>query len=355
MQKRFAGGLIAAICLSACGTDNADSGNDVDATASAPEAAGVVNIYTSRHYDTDLALYDDFTAQTGIKVNRIEAGADELIARIRSEGEFSPADLLITVDAGRLWRAEQAEIFEPVNSDVLNSRIPANLRHPDGLWFGLSTRARVIIYNKESGLPDNLRNYEDLASPDFADSVCIRSSSNIYNISLMASLISHMGVEAAEEWGRGVVSNFAREPQSNDVGHIRSVSSGECALAVVNSYYIARLVASTNESDKAMIDRVGVLFPNQDTTGTHVNISGAGLVKTAPNRENAIRFLEYLTSESAQNYFANGNFEYPVVEGVASSEALRSFGEFQPDRLNASQLGVHQAEAVRTFDRVGWK
>ncbi len=350
MLKRMFGGFVAAVFLAACSADT-DSGAAVDA----PDEEQVVNIYSSRHYDTDLALYEDFTAATGITVNRIEAGADELIARIESEGEFSPADMLITVDAGRLWRAEQAGIFEAIDSEVLDSRIPDYLRHPDGLWFGLSTRARVIIYNKEAGRPDGLASYQDLANPAHAGSVCIRSSSNIYNISLMASLVSRYGSEASEDWARGVVANFAREPQSNDTGQIRAVASGECKVGVANTYYIARLIASDDPEDNAVANSIGVIFPNQDSTGAHVNISGAGIVRTAPNRDNAIRFLEYLTSDAAQQYFANGNHEYPVVAGVDGSDALQSLGEFTPDSLNAGELGIHQAEAVRVYDRAGWK
>ncbi|MEM9402001.1 MAG: Fe(3+) ABC transporter substrate-binding protein [Pseudomonadota bacterium] len=355
MHARLFSSLIAASFLAACGGDTTpETGVEAEALATT-DTTEVINLYSSRHYDTDLALYDNFTAETGIKVNRIEAGADELLSRIQNEGEFSPADVLITVDAGRLWRAEEAGLFSPLDSDVLNSRIPESLRHPDGLWFGLSTRARVIIYNKAAGKPDGLEDYEDLADPSLRGKVCIRSSGNIYNISLMASLVSRYGSDAAQAWAEGVVANFAREPQSNDTGQIRSVASGECALAVVNTYYLARLVASDNPADNDIANRIGILYPNQASTGAHVNVSGAGIIKTSPNRDNAIRFLEYLTSDQAQQYFANGNHEYPAVAGVAGSEALQSLGEFQADTLNAAELGIHQAEAVRVYDRAGWK
>ncbi|MEM9810418.1 MAG: Fe(3+) ABC transporter substrate-binding protein [Pseudomonadota bacterium] len=315
---------------------------------------GVVNVYSSRHYDTDLALYDEFTEQTGIRVNRLEAGADALIERIKSEGEFSPADVLITVDAGRLWRAEEAGILSPVASDVLEARLPEAMRHPDGLWFGLSKRARVIIFNKNAGRPDSLATYEDLADPAHRGKVCIRSSSNIYNISLLASIVAHHGAEAAEDWAEGVVANFGRRPQGNDTSQINAVASGVCELSVVNSYYLARFAASDDPATRKAFDAVGVIFPNQEDRGTHVNISGAGVVTHAPNRDNAVRFIEYLTEEPAQRYFANGNNEYPVVPEVEASSAVEELGPFKADDLNVSALGVHQAEAVMIFDRVGW-
>ncbi|MEE4338059.1 Fe(3+) ABC transporter substrate-binding protein [Erythrobacter sp.] len=319
----------------------------------APGDNGEVNIYSSRHYDTDLRLYEDFTEQTGIKVNRIEAGADALIEKIVSEGEFSPADLLITVDAGRLWRAEEAGILDSVQSDVLAERLPANLRHPDGQWFGLSTRARIIIYDKSQGKPEGLDTYADLADPKFRGDICVRSSTNIYNISLLSSIIAHEGEEAAENWAKGVVANFARDPQGNDTTQIEAVAAGECRLSIVNTYYLARY-ASGDDNERAIFDKVGVIFPNQDTTGTHVNVSGAGVVKGAPNRENAIRFLEYLTSQSAQRYFADGNNEYPAVSGLDAASAVERLGDFRADELDVAEIGRGQRAAVEIFDRAGW-
>ncbi len=319
---------------------------------------GEVNLYSSRHYDTDLALYDDFTKQTGIKVNRIEADADALIERIQSEGEFSPADILITVDAGRLWRAEEADVLAPVTSDVLAERIPAHLRHPDGLWFGLSTRARIIIYNKAAGVPEGLANYADLANPAFKGDICMRSSSNIYNISLLSSIIAHQGAPAAEAWAKGVVANFKQAPQGNDTSNIEAVAAGECRISLVNTYYLARF-AGGDASGRAVFDKLGVIFPDQPGAsgkgrGTHVNISGAGVVKTAPNRENAVKFLEYLTSQSAQRYFADGNNEYPAAVGLKANSAVETLGSFKPDTLNAAEIGRNQAAAVKLFDRAGW-
>ncbi|MEO1043408.1 MAG: Fe(3+) ABC transporter substrate-binding protein [Pseudomonadota bacterium] len=318
------------------------------------QPSGVVNIYSSRHYDTDLALYEEFTAKTGIKVNRLEASADALIERIKSEGEFSPADILVTVDAGRLWRAEEADILSPVQSDILDERLPASMRHPDGLWFGLSQRARVVIYNKDAGRPEGLETYADLADPKFRQQICIRSSSNIYNISLLASIVANEGAEAAQAWAQGVVDNFARRPQGNDTSQIRSVASGECQIAVVNSYYLARFAGSNDQGLRAIFDAIGVIFPDQEDRGAHINISGAGVLKHAPNRQNAIRFIEYLTEDAAQSYFATGNNEYPAVPGVARSSAVQSLGAFKADDLNVSALGANQAEAVKIFDRVRW-
>jgi iron(III) transport system substrate-binding protein len=325
---------------------------ETDDTAPAADA-GEVNLYSSRHYDTDLALYEDFTKATGIKVNRIEADADALIERIQSEGEFSPADILITVDAGRLWRAEEAGILAPVDSAVLTERLPAHLRHPDGLWFGLSTRARIIIYNKAAGVPQGLANYADLANPAFKGDICIRSSSNIYNISLLSSIVAHSGPAAGETWAKGVVANFAKPPQGNDTSMIEAVAAGECRISVVNTYYLARY-AGGDAAQKAIFDAVGVIFPDQGGNGTHVNVSGAGVVKTAPNRDNAVKFLEYLTSESAQRYFADGNNEYPAVTGLKANSAVEALGPFKADTLNAAEIGRNQAEAVKIFDRAGW-
>lgn len=341
------------VVLAACAALAACSETTPGGAGETPADAGEVNLYSSRHYDTDLALYEDFTRATGIKVNRIEADADALIERIEAEGEFSPADILITVDAGRLWRAEEAGVFGPVDSKLLNERIPAHLRHPEGLWFGLSTRARIIIYNKAAGTPQGLANYADLADPKWKGQICVRSSSNIYNISLLSSIIAHKGAAEAEKWTRGVVANFKQAPQGNDTSMIEAVAAGQCRISVVNTYYLARY-AGGDAKEQAIFDAVGVIFPDQAGAGTHVNISGAGLVKTAPNRENAVKFLEYLTSESAQRYFADGNNEYPASIGLKANSAVEQLGAFKPDTLNAAEIGKGQAEAVKIFDRAGW-
>ncbi|MEM7357524.1 MAG: Fe(3+) ABC transporter substrate-binding protein [Pseudomonadota bacterium] len=314
-------------------------------------ASGQVNVYSARHYDTDLQLYAQFEAQTGIKVNLIEAASDALIERIVNEGKYSPADILITVDAGRLFRATERDLFSPFVSEVLSQRVPEHLRHPDGLWYGLSKRARVIIYNEEQGKPQGLNDYADLADPKFKGQICVRSSSNIYNISLMASLVTHLGEQGAEEWAQGVVANLLKKPQGNDTANIRSVSAGECYLSIVNSYYLARFIASGNSAAEG----VGLIFPGQESNGTHVNISGAGILKHAPNRENAIKFIEYLTEPQAQTYFTEGNHEYPVVQNAKSTATIENLGSFKEDTINASLLGENQATAVKIFDRAGWR
>ena len=318
-------------------------------------ANGELNLYSSRHYQTDEALYDDFTKATGIKVNRIEGKGDALIERIKSEGANSPADVFLTVDAGRLWRADQAGLFQPVNSDKLNSAIPANMRHPDGHWFGFSERARVIYHNKDNVDPEGLDSYEALADPKWKDLVCIRSSSNIYNLSLLSSIIEAHGEQAAEDWAKGVVANFAREPQGGDTDQIRAVAAGECGISVGNTYYFVRLMTSDKPEDKAVVEKVGVIFPNQDGRGTHVNVSGAGVLKNAPNRDAAIKFLEYLASEQAQRYFADGNNEYPAVNAVEPNPTLKSLGDFKEDSINVAVYGENQPTSQKVFDRAGWK
>ena len=322
--------------------------------ASAPSLSDEqVNLYSARHYDTDFALYDTFTERTGIAVNLIEGGSDALIERIANEGEYTPADLLITVDAGRLWRAQERGIFQPVDSEVLAERIPAHLREPAGHWFGLSKRARVIVHGKDSALAGEVARYEDLADATLRGTICMRSSSNIYNLSLMSSLVDAIGATAAEDWAEGVVANFARPPQGNDTSNLAAVASGECGLTLANTYYIGRWLASSKEEDRRTAGRLSVVFPNQDDRGAHVNISGAGVTRHAPNRDNAVRFLEYLTSDFAQKVFAEGNNEYPVV-GEASGP-ITMLGAFKEDEINAGLLGQNQAEAVRIYDRAGWR
>ena len=316
----------------------------------------VLNIYSSRHYKTDEALYDGFTKQTGIKINRIEAGEDPLIERIRNEGAKSPADVFITVDAGRLWRVEQLGLLQPVQSKALDQRIPSTFREPSGLWYGFSMRARVIAYDAERVKPAEVATYEQLADPKWKGRICVRSGSHIYNLSLLSAMIEHVGEKKAEAWAQGVKNNLARAPKGGDTDQIKGVATGECDVAIVNHYYYARIARSDKPEDKAIMQKVGVVFPNQATIGTHVNISGAAVLKHAPHREAAVKFLEYLASDDAQRYFADGNNEWPVVASVqVNNPALTSFGQLKYDPLNVSALGRNQPAAQKIYDRVGWK
>ncbi len=316
----------------------------------------VLNLYSSRHYQTDEALYTGFTKLTGIKVNRIEAGEDALIERIRNEGARSPADVLVTVDAGRLWRAEQLGLFQPVKSAQLEARIPASFREPNGLWYGVSLRARVIAYNRSKVNAAGLKNYEDLADAKWKGRVCMRSSSNIYNLSLMGALIEHLGEAKAEAWAKSVKNNLAREPKGGDTDQLKSVAAGECDVTISNQYYYARLARSQKREERAVAEKLGIVFPNQSSWGTHVNVSGAGVMKNAPHRDAAVRFLEYLASDAAQRYFADGNNEWPAVAGVqVANPVLSDFGAFKVDPINVAVLGRNQPGAQKLYDRTGWK
>ncbi len=326
-----------------------------EATTPAETAAAVVNVYSARHYAVDDDLFASFTEQTGIEVNVVEGNSDELIERIKVEGDASPADVFITVDAGRLWRAEEADILQPVSSAVLDEKVPASLRHPDGLWYGLTKRARVLVYNVDAVDSAELSTYEALAEPVWNGRVCVRSSSNIYNQSLLGSLIETIGVEATEAWAEGLVNNFARDPDGGDVNQIQAVAAGQCDVAIVNHYYWARLAKSDEPESQDVIAKTAVFFPNQEDRGTHVNISGVGVVVGAENKENAIAFLEFLVSPEAQQVFANSNNEYPVVDGVAMEPIVAELGEFKVDEVNVSAYGRNNPEVVKLVDRVGWK
>jgi iron(III) transport system substrate-binding protein len=316
----------------------------------------ILNLYSSRHYQTDEALYANFTKKTGIKINRIEAGEDPLIERLRNEGSASPGDVLVTVDAGRLSRAEQLGLLQPVKSSVLDARLPEHMRASGGQWFGFSARARVIVYNKATINPADVQNYEDLANPKLKGKVCTRSGSHVYNLSLMSALIEHWGERKAEEWAKGVVANFARAPRGGDTDQIMGVASGECEVAVSNSYYYVRLMKSEKPEDKKAVQAVGLIWPNQKSFGTHMNVSGGGVLKSAPHRDAAMLYLEYLASDAAQSYFANGNNEWPVAKGAKlDNAALASLGNFKMDTLNIAALGKNQPLAQKIFDRVGYK
>lgn len=314
-----------------------------------------VNVYTHRHYPSDQELFATFEKQTGIKVNVVNASADELIQKMQLEGSASPTDVLITVDAGRLVRAKEKDLLQSINSSSLNSIVPENLRDEDNQWFALTKRARVIAYAKDRIQPEQLSTYEDLASPKWKGKVLIRASSNIYNQSLMASLIANLGEEGAKTWAKNVVGNMARDPKGNDRDQVKAVVAGEGDLAVVNTYYVGRLINSEDPVEVEAGNGVGIFFPNQNDRGTHVNISGAGVAKYAPNKENAIRFIEFLASAEAQAVFAEANYEYPVNSEVSPAALLQSWGSFKEDNLPLSKLGTNNKAAVLLFDEVGWK
>jgi iron(III) transport system substrate-binding protein len=316
----------------------------------------VMNLYTARHYATDEAFYSGFTKLTGIKLNRIEGGEDALFERIKAEGAASPADVFLTVDVARLWRAEQAGIFAPVKSQLLAKRIPAHFRDPKGNWFGFSSRARVIAYDRRKVSPGDVARYEQLADPKWKSEICTRPSSHPYNLSLISSMILHMGESKARDWARSIASNLARPPRGGDTDQLTAVGVGECSIALANHYYYVRLMRSAKPEDRALVEKVHIVWPNQNDRGAHVNISGGGVLKNAPHRDAAVQFLEYLASDIAQAYFADGNNEWPTVKGVKlANPLLDSLGQFRTDGLSLADLGKTQAAAQRLADQAGWK
>ncbi len=335
---------LSALAVSAC------MGGDGDNTTQA-----VVNVYSHRHYEADQELFRYFTEMTGIQVNVQTASADELITRLETEGASTSVDVLITVDAGRLHRAKERGLLQSVSTATLDANVPSHLRDPDGFWYGLTQRGRVIVYATDRVDPSELSSYEDLADPRWKGRVLVRSSENIYNQSLLASIIAANGEEAAERWAEGIVANMARAPQGGDTDQIKDVAAGVGDVAIVNTYYLGRLLNTDEAADRNLADKVGVFFPNQADRGTHVNVSGAGITAYSPNRENAIRLLEFLTETKAQSVFAEANFEYPVKPGIEWAATLSGWGEFVADTLNLSTLGALNAQAVMMFDRAGWR
>ena len=324
----------------------------------------VVNLYSARHYSTDEALYTGFTKATGIKINRVDADDAGILARLKAEGSASPADVILLVDAARLYKGETDDLFQPIQSKVLNDAIPAHLRSAassnGGIsWFGLSTRARVIVYNKIKVQKDDVDTYEELGDPKNKGKLCIRSGSHPYNLSLFGAITEHMGEQKAEAWLKGVVNNLARSPKGGDTDQIKAVASGECDIGVTNSYYLARLMRSTKPEDMAVINKVGVVFPNQQSWGTHMNIAGGAVARHAKNPANAVRFLEYLVSAEAQNYFANGNNEWPIAKGVTMDnpalKAMTGNAPFKSETIPISAVGANVAKVQQMLDRVGFK
>jgi|TARA_B110000967_G_scaffold99134_1_gene101840 iron(III) transport system substrate-binding protein len=314
-----------------------------------------VNVYTHRHYASDQKLFSQFEKQTGIKVNVVNANADELIQKMTLEGAQSPADVLITVDAGRLVRAKNKGLLQAAASEFLEKTIPAHLKDVDNNWFSLTKRARVIVYNPQKVNAADLSTYEALTDKKWNNKILVRSSSNIYNQSLLASIIANSDEDTATNWAEGIVANMARSPKGNDRDQIKAVVGGEGDLAIVNTYYIGKLLDSKDLDEVKAGEGVKVFFPNQNNRGTHINVSGAGVAKYAPNKVNAIKFIEFLASKEAQKVFAETNFEYPVNEEVQASELLKSWGTFKEDKLSLSKLGENNKKAVLVFDNAGWK
>ena len=331
------------LIASACSTNN--------------ETSNEINLYSQRHYAVDELQYKNFTEKTGIKVNVVKANADELIERLKNEGGSSPADLFVTVDAGKLFNAREAGVLQKIPSESINQNIMGELRDPEGFWAPITYRSRVIVYSNERVKKSDLSTYEDLANPKWKNRLLVRSSSNAYNQALMSSLVANLGSENTESWASAVVSNFARDPKGSDRDQVKAIAAGQGDIAIVNSYYIGLLLASEKEEELNAGNSVSVFFPNQgeDDRGSHINISALGLIKSSPNKENAIKLIEYLTSEEAQDVYVNNSYEYPANSMVEPSQIVKSWGGFKIDKLNLNALGEFRTEALRIFDKTGWK
>ena len=328
----------------------------VAAVAATPaRAADVLNIYSARHYDSDELLYDGFEKATGIPVNVIEGDGPELLARMKAEGKNSPADVFLTVDAGNLWLAEKEKLFQPAQSKILDTRVPASLKSPQNLWFGFSTRARLIFVNAKKVDPRLVQTYDALADPRLKGKICMRSSSAVYNLSLLGAMVAHWGPAKAEQWVKGVVANFTRAPQGADTTLLQSVAAGECGVTIANHYYYMRLVNSKVKAERDAAAKLTLIFPDQDGFGTHVNISGGGVMASAPHKAIAVKFLEFMASDGAQAIIAGANYEFPAAASVATTPQLKTLGKFKADPLNVSLYGVNQAQAQTIFDRAGWR
>ncbi len=356
MKNKFVFGLLftlSLLLLAGCSTKN--DGSTATQNDSKEENKGEVNLYTSRHYETDDALYDAFTKETGIKVNVVKGEENELIERLSREGAATKGDLFLTSDAGRLHWAKEKNLLQSVVSETLQNNIPENLRDQDNQWFGLTKRARIIVYSKERVNPTNLSTYEDLTEPKWKGKVLVRPSENLYNQSLLASFIALNGEEQAKAWAKGIVKNMARTPQGNDRDQAKAIVAGEGDVAIMNTYYVGNMLNSEDQEEVKVAEQVGVFFPNQETNGTHINVSGVALTKHAKNKENAIKLMEYLSGEEAQGKFAEANYEYPVNPNVEPSELLKSWGDFKEQDLNLTKLGENNVKAVQLFNEAGWK
>jgi iron(III) transport system substrate-binding protein len=324
------------------------------ALAFAANAANV-NVYSARHYGSDQQIWDAFTKATGVKVNVVEAEHDQLLQRLKNEGAGSPADVLITVDAGRLTHAVNEGLLQPVKSPTLDAIVPANLRDPGGYWYGAAVRARVLVYHRDRLKPIDMPTYESLAAPKLKGKLLVRSGTNIYNLGLVGSMIAAHGPDKTRAWAKGIVANLARPPEGGDTDQIKAVAAGVGDVAISNSYYFARLAASAKPEDRAVVEKLAIVFPNQSDRGTHVNVSGAAVTKHAKNKANAVKLIEFLLSAEAQRLFANGSMEFPANPAVAPHPVLAALGPFKPDQINASAFAQNSVEAARIMDEVGWK
>ena len=322
-----------------------------------PNESNEINLYSQRHYKVDENLYEAFENETGIKINVVKANADELIERLKNEGENSPADLFITVDAGKLQKAKDLDLLQKISSPIINQNIDVDLKDVNGYWIPITYRARILVYSKDRVKSDELSTYANLTDEKWRNKVLVRSSSNAYNQALLSSIVANNGVDAASKWARDLVKNFARDPKGNDRDQVKAIAAGQGDVAIVNSYYIGLLLSSENEEEIKAGNSVGVFFPNQgeDETGSHINVSGIGLIKNAPNKENAIKLMEFLTSESAQKIYTNTSYEYPANPNVEPNEIVKKWGSFKKDKLDLNQLGVFRNKAIEIFDKSGWK
>ena len=353
MSRNIYSIIIAIFLFSSCSNDDVKVNDNENESTLKEEQS--VTLYTHRHYDSDKEIFSKFELETGIKVNVVKANADELIQKIESEGDQSLADLLLTVDAGRLVRAKRKGLLQEINSEILNSVIPSHLRDTENNWFALTKRARVVVYDKVKVKPEELSSYENLVDSKWKNKILIRSSGNIYNQSLLASIIANNGDSVARKWAAGMVNNFARSPKGNDRDQVKAVLAGEGEIAIINTYYLGKLINSKDANEVTAGAAVNVFFPNQNDRGTHINISGIGVTKYAPNKENAIKFIEYLISKEVQEVFAQANYEYPVNSDAKCSDLLNSWGDFKEDDLSLSKLGELNKEAVVIFDEAKWQ
>ncbi|ASA22441.1 Fe(3+) ABC transporter substrate-binding protein [Paenibacillus donghaensis] len=353
-------GIMAVGLLAGCGANNAKDASSTNSgesqpTATAQAAEQEVNVYSARSYDVDALLYEKFTTETGIKVNVIDGKAEELIERLKREGESTPADLFLTVDGGVLNNAKQAGLLQPAASEIIDHNVPKELRDPDNQWIGLSTRARVIVYSKDRVKPEQLSTYEDLTSPAWKGKVLVRPSSSLYNQSLLSSFIELNGEAKAEEWSKGLVANLARTPEGNDRDQAKAIAAGVGDLAIMNTYYVGLMLNSDDPEEVKVGQSIGIFFPNQDTTGTHVNISGVGLIKNSKNTKNAVKLIEFLTGAEAQTMITNENYEFPVNAEAELPELLKSWGTFKAQQIDFNKLGVYNAKAIEIMNKTGWK